>query len=142
MATQAETALILGVSEKTFERFLATFTAAREAWDSGVANGKMSLRRRQFAMAEENVAMAIFLGKNYLGQSDRREVTHSHSITPIDGSMSQEEAAERYAETMRLPPSLRLVAPPVIEGEATEIEDITVEAVPEEAAASMGEEGQ
>lgn len=32
--------------------------------------GKMSLRRFQFKLAEHNVAMAIFLGKQYLGQKD------------------------------------------------------------------------
>ena len=37
------------------------------------ANGKMSLRRKQFALAEKSAAMAIFLGKNYLGQTDQIE---------------------------------------------------------------------
>lgn len=32
--------------------------------------GKISLRRSQFRLAEKNAAMAIFLGKQYLGQSD------------------------------------------------------------------------
>ena len=35
--------------------------------------GKISLRRKQFQIAEKNAAMAIFLGKNYLGQSDKNE---------------------------------------------------------------------
>lgn len=37
--------------------------------------GKMSLRRYQFKLAEKNTAMAIFLGKNWLGQTDRQETT-------------------------------------------------------------------
>ena len=32
--------------------------------------GKISLRRSQFRLAEKSAAMAIFLGKNYLGQRD------------------------------------------------------------------------
>ena len=32
--------------------------------------GKISLRRSQFKLAEKSPAMAIFLGKNYLGQKD------------------------------------------------------------------------
>ena len=32
--------------------------------------GKISLRRAQFRLAEKNAAMAIFLGKQYLGQKD------------------------------------------------------------------------
>ena len=33
-------------------------------------NGRISLRRSQFRLAETNAAMAIFLGKQYLRQSD------------------------------------------------------------------------
>lgn len=32
--------------------------------------GKISLRRTQWQLAEKNASMAIFLGKNYLGQRD------------------------------------------------------------------------
>lgn len=32
--------------------------------------GKISLRRAQFRLAEKNASMAIFLGKQYLGQRD------------------------------------------------------------------------
>lgn len=38
------------------------------------ANGKISLRRQQFKLAEKSAAMAIFLGKNYLGQTDVQTV--------------------------------------------------------------------
>ena len=38
------------------------------------ATGKISLRRAQFRMAEKNATMAIFLGKQYLGQRDYIEV--------------------------------------------------------------------
>ena len=31
---------------------------------------KIKLRRNQFKLSEKNAAMAIFLGKNYLGQKD------------------------------------------------------------------------
>lgn len=37
--------------------------------------GKISLRRAQFRLAEKNANMAIWLGKQYLGQSDRGECT-------------------------------------------------------------------
>ena len=33
-------------------------------------HGKMSIRRCQFRLAEKNTAMAIWLGKQYLGQKD------------------------------------------------------------------------
>ncbi len=38
------------------------------------AGGKISLRRYQFKMAEHNAAMAIWLGKQYLGQTEKQEV--------------------------------------------------------------------
>ena len=37
--------------------------------------GKISLRRRQWQLAEKSPAMAIFLGKNILGQTDKMEQT-------------------------------------------------------------------
>lgn len=36
--------------------------------------GKMSLRRYQFELAKHNATMAIFLGKNLLGQTDNQEL--------------------------------------------------------------------
>lgn len=33
-------------------------------------NGKISLRRAQFDLAQKNASMAIFLGKNWLGQTE------------------------------------------------------------------------
>lgn len=48
--------------------------------------GKISLRRSQFRLAERNATMAIFLGKNYLGQADKIEQT----INTIDDSMRKD----------------------------------------------------
>lgn len=39
------------------------------------ANGKISLRRSQMKLAETNATMAIFLGKQILGQRDTVETT-------------------------------------------------------------------
>lgn len=41
------------------------------------ANGKMSLRRYQFELAKKSAAMAIWLGKQYLGQTDHIEMDAS-----------------------------------------------------------------
>lgn len=48
--------------------FLDVFKEKRE-------NGLISLRRTQFQLAEKSPAMAIFLGKNLLGQTDKVEQT-------------------------------------------------------------------
>lgn len=42
--------------------------------------GKTSLRRTQWKLAEKNVAMAIWLGKNYLDQKDKSESTNVQKI--------------------------------------------------------------
>lgn len=49
----------------------ATFTECKA---KGQATGKASLRRNQFALSKFNANMAIFLGKNYLDQTDKKEV--------------------------------------------------------------------
>lgn len=42
--------------------------------------GLVSLRRSQWNLAEKNAAMAIFLGKNYLGQRDNVEIVDKTDI--------------------------------------------------------------
>ena len=64
--TQEEIASFLGISSRTLlrdEKFKELFAKGRE-------NGKMSLRRIQWKHAEKSVPMAIWLGKQYLGQTD------------------------------------------------------------------------
>lgn len=48
------------------------------------AKGKISLRRNQFRMSENNPTMAIWLGKQYLGQTDKNEMALQAEI-PSDG---------------------------------------------------------
>lgn len=73
--TREEICSFLDVTDKTLETwckrtygecFSLVFAKKREG-------GKISLRRAQFRLAEKNAAMAIFLGKQYLGQSDNPE---------------------------------------------------------------------
>lgn len=56
-----------------------------ETFKKHSAKGKMSLRRTQFKLAEKSAAMAIFLGKNYLGQTDKIEqvVTNIEDLSPL-----------------------------------------------------------
>ena len=57
--------------------------------------GLMSLRRIQFKMAEKSPAMAIFLGKNYLGQADKTELEHStRENKPLKIQVVSEKAKE------------------------------------------------
>lgn len=82
-ATTREGAAFFSVSEPTFIKFLADFPEAREAFESGKGQGLVSLRRKQFQLAEKNAAMAIFLGKNYLNQTDRQSMDHRFDLTGL-----------------------------------------------------------
>lgn len=74
-ATTLECAAMLGVAENTFLKFKADYEEVAEAYENGKGTGRVSLRRTQFRLADKNAAMAIFLGKNILGQVDKQEFT-------------------------------------------------------------------
>lgn len=75
--------------------FAEVFSEKRE-------KGRISLRRKQWQLAEKSPAMAIFLGKNYLGQTDKQDVEvsgpnnapialkHKHDLSGL--SMSEQMA--------------------------------------------------
>lgn len=78
--TKEEVCTVLDVTDKTLESwckrtykegFSEIFAKKRE-------NGKASLRRTQFELAKKNATMAIFLGKQYLGQKDDYALQVSH----------------------------------------------------------------
>ena len=83
-ATVRECASVLAVAENTMWNFLSVSPAAREAYERGKDEGRASLRRTQFALARTSAAMAIFLGKNLLGQRDDHGLKHSGSISGYD----------------------------------------------------------
>lgn len=72
-----EAAAHFGISLKTWRELLRIDTKAKEAWEFGREVGKTSLRRKQFRLAETSAPMAIFLGKQYLGQNDVQVLEHS-----------------------------------------------------------------
>ena len=77
--TKEEICAVLQVSEDTLEKwckntygqnFAVIFAEKRQ-------NGKASLRRSQWKLAEKNPTMSIWLGKQYLKQRDNIEVEHN-----------------------------------------------------------------
>lgn len=73
--TEVEAASAFEVSVSTFNRFLADFSKANEAWVNGAGNFCISLRRKQIQAADAgNVTMLIWLGKQYLGQTDKQQI--------------------------------------------------------------------
>ena len=81
--TYDEAAAWLGMSPRTFDKRMQV-PKFREVWNRGREKGLTSLRRSQFKLAEKSAAMAIFLGKNYLGQCDTHEITGKDG-TPLIG---------------------------------------------------------
>ena len=70
MCTQQEIASFLGCDVRTLQRD----EEFCRIYKNGQEKGKMSLRRMQWKLADKNTSMAIFLGKNYLGQKDSVEM--------------------------------------------------------------------
>lgn len=75
--TQEEICGWFGVTDKTLNSWCKrTYEQSfSEIFKEKRGVGKISLRRAQFQLAEKNANMAIWLGKQYLGQSDRGEYT-------------------------------------------------------------------
>jgi len=72
MCTQSEIAEVLGVSLSTLEHDKEFLRIHKK----GIEAGKASLRRMQWKSAEGgNVTSQIWLGKQYLGQRDKQELT-------------------------------------------------------------------
>lgn len=96
--TLAEIAAFFKCSEDTIERW------CKREYDETFADvfrikrgvGRVSLRRSQFRMAETNPTMAIWLGKQYLGQTDKQEV----SVAVQDDETIKE--MEQYFKDKRL----------------------------------------
>ena len=68
-------------SEDTIERWCKRELkmSFADAFKTFSATGKISLRRTQFRMAETNCSMAIWLGKQYLGQKESQELMVNRS---------------------------------------------------------------
>lgn len=91
MCTDEEIAACLGVSIDTLTRE-ENAAAFAECKEKGAGNGKKSLRRIQFEIAKKgNAAMAIWLGKQWLGQKEpeRQETTDNVEDLTALGDMLQ-----------------------------------------------------
>ena len=78
--TDAEIAAVCGCSETTVKR------RCREALDVGRAHANVSLRRVQWKAARKgNIVMMIWLGKQYLGQTDKQEISeHGGTLRVVE----------------------------------------------------------
>ena len=73
--TKEEICGFFDLTDKTLESWCKrTYKAGfSEVFRQKRGTGKISLRRYQFELAKKNANMAIWLGKQYLGQSDKPE---------------------------------------------------------------------
>lgn len=72
-----EAAAFFGLRPKAFKEMLRIDVAAREAWEDRRELGKVSLRATQFELSKRSAPMAIFLGKQILGQTEVQVIEHS-----------------------------------------------------------------
>ena len=98
--TLEEIAGVFDCSADTIERWCKreygeTFA---ETYKKHSAKGKMSLRRIQFKLAEKSAAMAIFLGKNYLGQKDNIIETDEQTLQAVGEALVKIKRAAEQAE--------------------------------------------
>ena len=102
--TKSEVCAVLRVSRPTLDRFFADNPEVLAAYEDGFGAGQMSLRRKQFKLADKNAAMAIFLGKNVLGQSDKQEHQHTGAgggpIQTVDLSKVSDDDLKRLEHVL------------------------------------------
>lgn len=95
----------LAVSRATLCDYLSKNPRSKEAWDSGPEFGKLALRQMQLNTARKgNVRMQIWLGVNWLGQTNRVDNRISGSdggpVKLITSEMTPAEAADAYAKSL------------------------------------------
>ncbi|CAB4164469.1 hypothetical protein UFOVP816_36 [uncultured Caudovirales phage] len=101
--TQAEIASFFKIVpdtliDRTQANYGEPFSSVYKRFSDG---GKSSLRRTQFRLAEKNTAMAIWLGKQYLGQSDNFEKPKpftQEDVMKFDSYMAMLKQAQQKAE--------------------------------------------
>ena len=89
--TLSEIASWFKCSEDTIERWCRRELGMSfaDAFKTFSADGKISLRRTQFKLAEHNTSMAIWLGKQYLGQKDFIDVQAPTTESAIENIAKQ-----------------------------------------------------
>ena len=80
--TKEEICCFFDVSDKTLENWCKrTYSEGfSEVFKKKRGKGKISLRRAQFRLAEKSASMAIWLGKQWLGQKDTVEIERPDEV--------------------------------------------------------------
>ena len=92
--TWDEIADVIQVSRTTFGKYLKQKKSLREAYERGLSEGDVSIRRAQYdAAMGGKTAMLIWLGKNRLNQTDRVETKTENEITDTTGAVDKLHSA-------------------------------------------------
>jgi hypothetical protein len=75
--TLAEVAEDYGASLAELTAFLDKWNVGRAIYEQAIADARRGMRAAQFKLGEKSPTVAIFLGKYYLGQAERRELDAS-----------------------------------------------------------------
>ena len=89
--TMPEIAAFFDIPLRTLEDKYTNDEAVRRSIDKGRNQGKLSLRRKQLQIIDEtnNPTMAIWLGKQLLGQRDKHDiVTEDKSTTRLTDALN------------------------------------------------------
>lgn len=83
--TKNEICGFFDITDKTLETWCKrTYGAGfSDVFKQKRGKGKISLRRAQFRLAEKNANMAIWLGKQYLDQSDKAAEMPEEKVTVV-----------------------------------------------------------
>lgn len=122
MCTENEICGFFGVTDKTLTRWCKENYGMgfSDAFKVLSADGRISLRRAQFRLAERSAAMAIFLGKNILGQTDN--VASNDIVEQIEKANYKVKSLADLMNKAQPSPSISDLLM-----EASELEDVTDE---------------
>lgn len=101
--TQEEILSVLSISDKTLNSWCNSTYGKNfsEIFKEKRQGGRSSLRRSQWNLAKKNASMAIFLGKQYLGQKDviENKITNNGIIEELTEALKNVKETERDTES-------------------------------------------
>lgn len=98
--TKEEICAFFEITDKTLDRW------CKETYRRGFSDvfrekrglGRISLRRKQWKLADKSATMAIFLGKQYLDQTDKVEYSDNTALDRLDAILGKTKD-EAFSET-------------------------------------------
>ena len=98
----------------------------REDYEQGRQDMKVKLRQAQWkgALEHGNTSLLIFLGKNYLGQSDKTDLEAANNLESVLKSCGYEHVDQTGSQSEEVVEFIRLSADPAATGSTQEQETL------------------